>query len=49
MVELKERPFEALKEVEAFEDLEFDENVTIELRRGDDDERRRRRRRRRPH
>ena len=49
MVELKERLFEALKEVEAFEDLELDENVTIELRRGDDDERRRRRRRRRPH
>ena len=48
MVELRERLFEALSEVEAFEDLDLDENLTIELRRDDDDERRRRRRRRRP-
>ena len=45
MVELRERLFEALSEVEAFEDLDLDENLTIELRRDDDDERRRRRRR----
>jgi hypothetical protein len=48
MVELKERLFEVLTEVEALEDLDLDEIVTIELRRDDDDERRRRRRRRRP-
>ena len=49
MVELKKRLFEALSEVEALEDLDVGENVTIEIRRDGDDKRRKRRRRRRPH
>ena len=44
MVELKKRLFEALSEVEALEDLDVGENVTIDIRRDGDDKRRRRRR-----
>ena len=46
--ELKERLSEALKGVEVLEDLDLEENFTIDILRSDDDDDERRRRRRRP-